>query len=435
MYRWIQCKLKELECKLNKLISSQSISSTVAIEDEGNQVADNVERINFVGPGVTVTGGNDRTTVTILEGVGTGTSNIDLDIDRELLSFFITDANGNVLTQVPSATPNGLAGAFSSPDKFKLDGIENNATADQTGIEIVQLINSQLGSTIWQQGGSSSSGGNSLPALGSQSIEVSGQNIISAIISTDSGNTLESRVTGLYVPQGTSGSSSDLGTLSGPSSVEITNTGGSNATVNAVTTTSSGVATPQDKIDITDNTNARHNAATGSGAISITSSQVVSLSISPDTDNTLQERTNGLYVPPGSGGGGSSLVRITDSGNLGLFSYSVRRYGNSAISVTNPSSGEYLFVVPANSETIWYNLKGDSSTVNGVGEIIIKVDNSANGFDYEFIVSLDDEGAEQFPNMFSRGHIISETNINNITTITIPNIGGNYPNGFTLKLR
>lgn len=42
---------------------------------------------------------------------------------------------------------------FTSSEKTKLSGIESNATADQTGAEIVSSINTELGSTDWQSGG------------------------------------------------------------------------------------------------------------------------------------------------------------------------------------------------------------------------------------------------------------------------------------------
>lgn len=46
-----------------------------------------------------------------------------------------------------------VAGFMSAADKTKLDGIEGNATADQTGAEIVSAIDAQLGSTDWKSGG------------------------------------------------------------------------------------------------------------------------------------------------------------------------------------------------------------------------------------------------------------------------------------------
>ena len=43
-------------------------------------------------------------------------------------------------------------------DGTKLDGIESNATADQTGGEIVSAINTELGNTDWQSGGGGGGG-------------------------------------------------------------------------------------------------------------------------------------------------------------------------------------------------------------------------------------------------------------------------------------
>jgi len=49
---------------------------------------------------------------------------------------------------------------FTSADHSKLDGIEDNATADQTGAEIVSAIDTELGQTDWKTGGG---GGGSVP--------------------------------------------------------------------------------------------------------------------------------------------------------------------------------------------------------------------------------------------------------------------------------
>ena len=54
-----------------------------------------------------------------------------------------------------SGSPLGVANPFTDADETKLDGIEANATADQTGSEIVTAIDTQLGSSTWQSGGSS----------------------------------------------------------------------------------------------------------------------------------------------------------------------------------------------------------------------------------------------------------------------------------------
>lgn len=55
--------------------------------------------------------------------------------------------------------------AFTDGEKTKLAGVEENATADQTGGEIVNAINTQLGSTDWQSGGGGGSEVNDLTSI------------------------------------------------------------------------------------------------------------------------------------------------------------------------------------------------------------------------------------------------------------------------------
>lgn len=59
--------------------------------------------------------------------------------------------------QTWASTQAYLDQAWTAADKAKLDGIESSATADQTGPEIITLLNSALGSTTWQTGGGSMS--------------------------------------------------------------------------------------------------------------------------------------------------------------------------------------------------------------------------------------------------------------------------------------
>lgn len=56
--------------------------------------------------------------------------------------------------------------SFTSALDTKLAGIESNATADQTGAEIVTSINVELGGTSWQSGGGGSSDHGGLTGLG-----------------------------------------------------------------------------------------------------------------------------------------------------------------------------------------------------------------------------------------------------------------------------
>lgn len=65
------------------------------------------------------------------------------------------DPGGGGLTQsqVDARAKIAAEARYTTPEKTKLAGVEENATADQTGSEIVSAIDTQLGSKDWQGGG------------------------------------------------------------------------------------------------------------------------------------------------------------------------------------------------------------------------------------------------------------------------------------------
>lgn len=64
-----------------------------------------------------------------------------------------SSTGGSAVLTLADGTNRGL---MSNTDFTKLAGIESNATADQTGAEIVTLLDTQLGGSGWQSGGSGS---------------------------------------------------------------------------------------------------------------------------------------------------------------------------------------------------------------------------------------------------------------------------------------
>ncbi|TYP71479.1 SGNH/GDSL hydrolase family protein [Aquimarina intermedia] len=87
---------------------------------------------------------------------GTGGSGVSTDADNsltlgvDLKPYFRERTADEIKTAYES---NIDTNAFTDAEKSKLTNIAENATADQTGAEIVTSINTELGSTTWQQGG------------------------------------------------------------------------------------------------------------------------------------------------------------------------------------------------------------------------------------------------------------------------------------------
>lgn len=87
------------------------------------------------------------------EGGGSGTVTLptDLTLTRTPTTATVASSTGADATIPAADTTN--AGVMTAADKTKLNSIQAGATDDQTGAEIVDAINTFLGSTTWQGGG------------------------------------------------------------------------------------------------------------------------------------------------------------------------------------------------------------------------------------------------------------------------------------------
>ena len=138
-------------------------------------------------------------------------------------------------------------------------------------------------------------------------------------------------------------------------------------------------------------------------------------------------------------GGGTALARAYHSLTVGsgtsVLRANIRRLGGAVPTLGGDASSGYTLTIPADTDLLRLDIKGNSNTANSAGDFVIAINNSANGFPLEFSFSIDDEGQQQDTDEVVRGHVLQEVVSGNTTTLTIPNISGNYPSGFTLKLR
>ncbi|WP_219010283.1 hypothetical protein, partial [Aquimarina litoralis] len=80
---------------------------------------------------------------------GAGNTNLSYDAATNTVQ---SDTGANATINL--AVAGGNDGLLSGADKSKIDGIESNATADQTAAEIINAIDTELGNTSWQTSGS-----------------------------------------------------------------------------------------------------------------------------------------------------------------------------------------------------------------------------------------------------------------------------------------
>lgn len=136
----------------------------------------------------------------------------------------------------------------------------------------------------------------------------------------------------------------------------------------------------------------------------------------------------------GSGGGGGLAFGAIDRSSGGATA-SMRYLGSAAPTMAGDGANGYDITVPAGSHLLSIDFKGDSTTTNAAGETVIRVDNSANSYERRFSMTIVDGGPDQDADLELRGHILKETVAGNVTTLSTPNIAGNYPSGFIMKLR
>src|SRR6056297_357463 len=146
----------------------QSGGSAIPVEDDGSQIVAAPTALNFTGAGVTVT---DVSGVATIDITGGGTVDVVSNVATDTIlgrttagsgdSEELTAAQVRTLLNVsdgadvsPVTSVAGETGVISAGDLRTALNVEDGATADQTGAEIVSALDTELGSSTWQSGGS-----------------------------------------------------------------------------------------------------------------------------------------------------------------------------------------------------------------------------------------------------------------------------------------
>jgi len=139
----------------------------------------------------------------------------------------------------------------------------------------------------------------------------------------------------------------------------------------------------------------------------------------------------------GAGGGGGGVTRSVDTpAAIGSTSVKVVRLGGSAVSFGGSGAAGFTLDIPASTEVTQLDVTATNDTgVNASGEIVLAVDNSLNSYDRFFVYEIYDLSNDQKVDQHLTGNVLQQVVAGNVTTLTIPNIQGNYPNGFRLILR
>lgn len=197
--------VKNVQKVIADIESAGGATSRPDIQDDGLDILVSPDTLNFVGSNITVTDIGGVATIAVTGGSGDVVAS-GTPADNQLAvwtSSFEAEGDSNLTWDGTALSITGniavsgtVDGRDLATDGTKLDGIESNATADQTGAEIVSAIDTELGNTDWQTGGGSSDVVNdTTPQLGGN-LDVNGNSIVSvsngdvAIVPNGTGNVL-----------------------------------------------------------------------------------------------------------------------------------------------------------------------------------------------------------------------------------------------------
>jgi len=123
---------------------------------------------------------------------------------------------------------------------------------------------------------------------------------------------------------------------------------------------------------------------------------------------------------------------------IGAASGFVRKYGlddlKNSIMTGNATSG-YTITIQTAEHGAQVDFIGDSSTANASGELVLIINNGLDNYGYYYNIDMYDLANNQMVDIFTTGNVPEQVRTGTSTTITIPNISGNYPSGFRVQLR
>ena len=123
-----------------------------------------------------------------------------------------------------------------------------------------------------------------------------------------------------------------------------------------------------------------------------------------------------------------------DSLTSGTVTAAVRRFGGSAVSISNPGSGEYTLTVPSGADLMGAQVFGNNTTLNGSNEFLIRVDNSANSRDRRVTAQVYDASTGSLVNQFSTSTNHTQTVSANVSLLTFPGMNLFGVSGFYIIL-
>ena len=136
-----------------------------------------------------------------------------------------------------------------------------------------------------------------------------------------------------------------------------------------------------------------------------------------------------------SASSGSAAGTITkDSLVQGTVTAQVRRLSGSATTISTPASGEYTLTVAASAEIVNATVFGNSTTLNGSNEFLLRISNAANNVDRWVNVQMYDQSTGALVDPHANGVNWTQTISGNVTLLTFPGMNLFGTSGFRLVI-
>lgn len=125
---------------------------------------------------------------------------------------------------------------------------------------------------------------------------------------------------------------------------------------------------------------------------------------------------------------------------IGQATIRVGRWGSAtsgAVTFTGDNLNGYTITIPVGVKVDWIDFHGDSTTSDALGEAVIIVDNTANGYPVTFNYAYWNKAVNprQIIDSEALGIMATEAESGNVVTTKHPNISGNFTLGLLIKMR